>query len=253
MTMRDNRTGIQVIARAAAILRSLNEADGLSLGQLAQKLQLPRSTVQRIVGALASEGLAATDGGAGNIRIGPAISGLAGRPRADIAQLCRPHLEALSAKTRETVDLARLDGDHLIFIDQIIGTQRLRTVSSVGERFPLHCTANGKAALSCLNRADALALAKGDLRRFTPNSLTSLSRLRSALDEVRTTGIAYDLEEHSLGISAIGVGFQSGQGGSVHAISVPMPTQRFAAKQKSVTAAIVAARAGILAELERLA
>ena len=66
-------------------------------------------------------------------------------------------------------------------------------------------------------------------------------------------GIAFDREEHSLGISAIGVGFQSGPGGPIHAISVPMPTQRFAAKQKSVTAAIVAARAGILAELERLA
>lgn len=54
----ENGSGVQVIARAAAILRSLkNESDGLSLGQIAERVGLPRSTVQRIVGALHAESL----------------------------------------------------------------------------------------------------------------------------------------------------------------------------------------------------
>ena len=43
--------------------------------------------------------------------------------------------------------------DHLVFIDQVIGSQRLRTVSAVGETFPLYCTANGKAYLADLDDA----------------------------------------------------------------------------------------------------
>ena len=47
--------------------------------------------------------------------------------------------------------------DHLVFIDQVIGSQRLRTVSAVGETFPLHCTANGKAYSPHSRRGDRKA------------------------------------------------------------------------------------------------
>ena len=48
----ESRSGIQVIARAAAVLRELKgNTSGMSIGQIAERLELPRSTVQRIVGA----------------------------------------------------------------------------------------------------------------------------------------------------------------------------------------------------------
>jgi DNA-binding IclR family transcriptional regulator len=47
---KNNKNGIQVIARAATILRLLKtNQSGLSLGQIAAQADLPRSTVQRIV------------------------------------------------------------------------------------------------------------------------------------------------------------------------------------------------------------
>ena len=63
-----------------------------------------------------------------------------------------------SHRTQETVDLAVLRGDALVFIDQIAGTQRLRAVSSIGEAFPLTSTANGKACLALLDGARAQGL-----------------------------------------------------------------------------------------------
>ena len=51
----------------------------------------------------------------------------------------------------ETVDLSAVKGDHLVFVDQVTGSQRLRAVSAVGETFPLYCTANGKAYLAQLD------------------------------------------------------------------------------------------------------
>ena len=48
--------GVQVIARAASVLRALEgKPDGLSLAQIAREVGLARSTVQRIVAALAAE------------------------------------------------------------------------------------------------------------------------------------------------------------------------------------------------------
>ena len=67
------------------------------------------------------------------------------RCASDFITLARPLLERLSGGTaHETVDLSTVKKDHLVFIDQVIGSQRLRAVSAVGDTFPLYCTANGK-------------------------------------------------------------------------------------------------------------
>src|SRR5262245_44686355 len=154
-----NRTGeknqVQVIARAAAILRALEDAaPGLSLGQIAQRVNLARSTVQRIVGALEAERLVIAASPTGLVRLAPTILRLAASVRTDFVSLARPFIVKLSNELRETVDLATVKRDQLVFIDQVIGSHRLRTVSAVGETFPLYCTANGKAYLAELDDAE---------------------------------------------------------------------------------------------------
>ena len=129
---------VQVIARAASIMRALEDTTtGLSLGEIAIKVGLARSTVQRIVAALESEKLVVAASPAGRVRLGPTILRLAGSVRTDFVALAKPFLVELSKELHETVDLASIKGDHLVFIDQVIGSQRLRTVSAVGESFPL--------------------------------------------------------------------------------------------------------------------
>src|SRR5271165_4980583 len=123
---------VQVIARAAAILRALeDEAAGLSLGQIAQRVNLARSTVQRIVGALAAEKFLIAASPNGRVRLGPTILRLAASARTDFVAAARPFLIELSNELKETADLAIVKNDHLVFVDQVIGSQRLRTVSAV--------------------------------------------------------------------------------------------------------------------------
>ena len=126
----------------------------MSLGQIAQRVNLARSTVQRIVAALEAEKFLMAASPTGRVRLGPTILRLAASARTDFVAIARPFLvAALEANCKETVDLAVVKKDHLMFIDQVIGSQRLRTVSAVGETFPLHCTANGKAYLAELDDA----------------------------------------------------------------------------------------------------
>jgi DNA-binding IclR family transcriptional regulator len=150
-------SGIQVIARAAAILRALeDEPTGLSLGQIAERVKLARSTVQRIVGALAAEHLliAATPGA--GVRLGPALVRLASSTNVELDQLLRPALVKLSRTLKEE-QWTRLLGKNL--------------------------------------------------RSYTQHTRTELGVLQREVEDCRRSQIAYDREEHTEGIAAVGTAF----------------------------------------------
>ncbi len=224
------KLGIQVISRAAAILRVCSASKaGLSLGEIAAELALPRSTVQRIVNALVTEGLLQTNGSHHSIRIGIGLHAIALAQRVDVVEIAHTFLKELSQKTGETVDLAELKSDHLVFVDQVSGSQRLRTISSVGEIFPLHNTANGKAALSFMTDNDVVSR----LRSTIDIKPASLNLLLSEIQLARLKGFAEDNDEHMEGISAIGTAFQT-RTGNIFAISIPMPSVRFQSKKQQL-------------------
>lgn len=241
--------GVQVIARAAQILRALEgEPNGLSLSQLSERLRLPRSTVHRVVTALAAEGLLAAASPNGRVRLGPEIARLALASRRELRVELRPHLQRLFDVLNETVDCAVLDGDHLRLIDQIAAPHRLRGTSSVGATFPLHCTANGKAVLAELSPDEVARVLPTRLRRCTASTVTVRADLMAALDEIRWAKVAFDREEHTTGISAAGIAVRD-PFGALAAISVPMSTQRLAGREAEVAEALLAARADILRTL----
>lgn len=233
-----DRNGIQVIARAAAILRAIeHEPSGLSLGELATRLKLARSTVQRIVGALTDEGLLISAGPRNGVTLGPVLARLAAAAIIDTERLIRPVLQRLSAATGETVDLSVLQGNRAVFVDQVMGGSRLVAISAIGEMFPLHCTANGKALLSRLPRDRCDRLLAGPLQRYTGATITDRAALAAALAEVQRTGIAWDVGEHSEGICAVGSAFVDPLGRDF-AISIPVPESRFAEKRDALAAAL---------------
>jgi len=237
-----SKSQVQVIARAAAILRALEkEAAGLSLGQIAQRVNLARSTVQRIVAALEAEKFVIAASPNGRVRLGPALLRLASSVHMDFVALARPFLLKLSNELHETVDLAIIKKDKLIFVDQVVGSQRLRAVSAVGETFPLYCTANGKAYLAQLDDQAIEQLIGRSYEARTPKTLTTLEALLADLRDVRKTGVGLDREEHSLGICAAGVVLRDLLGNHV-AISVPVPTLRFQAHQDMIVRRLLATK-----------
>jgi len=245
-----DRNQVQVIARAAAILRALEgENGGLSLAQIAQRVKLARSTVQRIVASLAAEKILIAASPNGRVRLGPTILRLAASVKSDIVAMARPFITRLSAELHETVDLALVRNDHLVFIDQVTGSQRLRTVSAVGETFPLYCTANGKAYLSRLD-ADAIERLIGrTYEARTPKTLTKLDALIADIRLARKTGVAYDREEHTLGICAVGVALDDPHGSAL-AISVPVPSQRFHQQHALIAERLLATKSAMQANFD---
>jgi len=240
----DRRTGIQVLARAANVLRCLAESnEGLTLAQIASRVGVARSTVHRIVVALEEEAwVRSTPTG---YRPGPGL--LALMPRAGVVGAdLRPFLVELSRELNETVDLSVLTGHTMTFIDQVVAPRLLRTVSAIGRSFPIHCTANGKVVLANHDEDAVRALLPTSLPRLTSSTITDLETLKQELELVRRSGVALDREEHTIGICAVGCALVAADGGWF-AISVPVPAQRFYGQEERLAAALLRCREDVLA------
>ena len=249
---RASRSGIQVIARAAKILRILeSEREGLSLGQIAKRAGLPRSTVQRIVQSLALEQFVIAATPNARVMLGPAILRMASNTRFEFASFVRPYLDRLAEETGETVDLSLRRADRMIFIDQIRSRHRLSAVSATGESFSIFCTANGKAALALLGDDEVRALLPDPLPAETPNTITDPNALLAEVDAIRGRLYAEDNEEHTEGISAIGVAFHDSDG-RTFAVSMPVPTARFQRSRDALIAALLKTRRDLLQAIHRV-
>lgn len=223
-----------MLRRAAAALDEIAAEPGqLRLVDIGERLGLAKSTARRLLVGLVEVGLASLDSH-GHFSLGERLRGFGGDAGAHISAIFRPTIERVARATDgETVDLSVLRGQRMWFVDQIESSHRLRAVSAIGVRFPLNGTANGKAALAALDDADAEAA----LARLSPDIADGLRR---EISEIRGTGIAFDRDEHTPGISAAAIA-QRAVGDNVIAISVPVPTERFLEKKERIVSALRAA------------
>nr|WP_320134066.1 IclR family transcriptional regulator [uncultured Holophaga sp.] len=234
-------SGIRVIARAADILLALsNHPDGLSLREIAQLVRLPRSTVQRIVYSLEEANLVIAASPTSGFRLGPTLTLLAEAVRPfDIARMARPLILQLASETGETVDLSILTHGKAVVVDQISGVHPLKAVSTTGSSLPLHGTAIGKALLAALPQRELEAIKPHlQLKALTRNTNLSWDKLMPELETVRETGLAFDHEEYMIGISSVATVLR-GPGGELAAVSLPVPSERFRAKEKQLVEALV--------------
>ena len=143
---------IQVLSRAFQILKIIKKERDvkISLGKIAKISNLPRSTVQRIVNSLVKENFLSQSQEKGII-IGNEIYKLAATNSYDVVRSLSPIINALSNKTRETVDLSILKDNHMLLLDRVLGTYRLGVNSKIGLKLPMSTTASGKSALSLLD------------------------------------------------------------------------------------------------------
>lgn len=237
-----DRSSIQVITRAAAILRCLeSEPSGLSLGEIAKRIGLPRSTVQRLVDALALEQLLELHG-AGGVRLGSALMRLASHSHVDITQQAGPFLEKLAQQTGESAVLETANGDNLMILHSVVSHQALRVAPVAGNMFSIYATSGGKILLSRMDDETVVKLVGPTLKSLTPETPT-LDQLLVQLAEIRKDGFAYDFNEHTPGVGAIAVGLQTPQGN--YAIDVVGPVWRLKSSIDAIKCALLVCQDGL--------
>jgi DNA-binding IclR family transcriptional regulator len=241
----DKTQGIQVIARAAAILRALGP-EPMSLGALARETNLPRSTVQRIVDALAAEQL--VEAGEDGVRPGWGLQRLTTVGEVDVVSVVHPHLEWLFGQTRETVDLAMGQGKEVVFLDHIVCDQTLRVVPIIERPRALHLMANGKAILSAMSDATVRKLLDGRRGRSGGADRVDPAALLKELAGIRSSGFAFDRAGHAEGVHAVGTPVRV-EGLRPYALSIAAPSCRFEAGLAKFKSALRECRRRVEADL----
>lgn len=243
--------GIQVITRAAKILDALGATpNGMSLGEIAQSVDLPRSTVQRIVGALDSVQLVRSHG-VGGVRLGPALLRLIANVHTDVVAIAQPWLQALCDATGETVSLARASGLQLAIVHYVVADRELRVVPRIGMNLPLYSTSGGRALLALDSDEAAKELVGEAYQAITELTVRDFPALLAHLTEIRHTGLAYDRGETLEGISTMAVAIDTILGR--FSISLLIPSARFQLNEERNRAEILKCKDALIDEIGKAA
>ena len=220
---------VQSVDRAVSILEMLAHDGESGVTTIADELGVHKSTAFRLIAALERRGLVEQDVERGKYRLGVGILRLAGATtaRLDVVQETRPLARALAAETGETVNIAVRSEGAALYLDQIAGTSSLQSHNWVGQRIPLHATANGKVLLSGLTPDQITTELGPRLRAYTPTTITSIKKLLVDIEAVREAGYAVVVDELEMGLTAIAAPLHNVHGDVIASLSVSGPTFRF--------------------------
>ena len=197
--------------------------------ELLEKSPFPKATLYRFLQTLTSQGMLAYDPERQTYSLGVRLVRLAHAAwsQSSLAQVARPHVDALSREAGETVHLAQLDHGQVLYLDKRNSKDPIEMFSQAGKVGPAYCTGVGKAMLAFLGEADlARLLPQQSFHRFTPKTLTSAEALRTELSRIRARGYAFDDEEHEPGIICIAAPILTPAGRVLGALSVTTSTAR---------------------------
>ena len=203
----------------------VRKARGLSVQQVANELELHKSTASRMLQTLVSRGYATPSRPSGRgYRLGPALQmySTLRETRQRLSELARPLLTELVAQTGECAHTAVSAGTAVLVIDDVETTNPLRVVGGKGRKVPLHCTSAGKVLL-----AYGLATMPDELPSRTPRTITNPQMLAIHLHEVAERGYGLDDEENDIGVRCISAPVFDGPGGApLGCIGIDGPASR---------------------------
>lgn len=219
---------LNTLEKCVRILTLFGEATPvLSVAEIACRVDLPRSTAYRYVAALRTH-LFVEEAPGGGYRLGSRILELASTmSRKPLREIALPHMERIARETGETVLLCGLREHVGVCLEKVDGTHALRVSYELGDTYPLHAAATGKAILALLDPAErAQVVREVGLPRFTPTTITSESDLRRELAKVRAKGYAESDGESIAGTHGIAASIVTAAGRVVGSVGVSVPHLR---------------------------
>ncbi len=199
------------------------------VSELARHLDIGKSTAHRLLATMTEERILEQDAETGRYRLGIAIVDLAGAvaTQYDLHEAVLTPMTELRQRSGETVQVAVLDGREVVYVERLDSPNTLRTFLEVGRRNHAHCTATGKALLSCLpERVLEKTLNGWVLAPVTPHTIINIKQFRLVLKDARENGYAENWHESEVGVVSIGAPIHARDGHVVAALSIAGPSER---------------------------
>ncbi|HEY61836.1 MAG: IclR family transcriptional regulator [Anaerolineales bacterium] len=228
--MRKQGKLIGSVQRALNILNLFNDRHPeLGITDIANFLDLPKSTAAGLVKTLLKNNYLAQNESTRKYRLGFKIVERARLllNQFDLRQIAHSDLEKLRNQCNESINLAVLDGSHVVYIERLHGNNILSMRSEIGKREYAHSTALGKAILANLPIEEISEfISSHDFVSVTPKTITTPVDFLTELQKIRQQGFAIDDEENEPGGRCVAAPIIDYKGKPIAAISISVPIQR---------------------------
>lgn len=234
---------IQSLERAIKVLSAFEMNHELSFQQLLEKVDLPKTTIHRLIKTFVSSGLIERDSEEQTYKLGLKLIEL-GAIAASTRKLTGSKVEGilrdLTQQCGETVSISILDGYETVIIEKIESRQSMRVTSQIGKRSPIHCSASGMVlvALKPLDQIEKI-INEASLTKYTNDTLTDPELLLDRLREIKNQGYAIDAGELKKEQVCISAPIWDSKGRPYAAVTASGPRSRVEEKGLSTVAQLV--------------
>ncbi|CAN5422585.1 IclR family transcriptional regulator [soil metagenome] len=221
-------SSVRSIERAFSVLSALGDGP-MGVTDVSERVDLPKSTVARMLASLAQEGAVEQVPGDTRYRLGPRIVSLAAGivPTRNLVALARPVLVELASAVGEAAGLSVVDGFVVHYIDQVDTAHQVLVRDWTGSRLPIHAVSSGQIFLAHLAPSAVDRFLADPLERFTPRTLIEPAALRERIRRIQLDGYVWGRDEFAEGIDSVAAGIADAAGMVSAAVHVHGPAYRF--------------------------
>ncbi len=237
---------VKSVDRITRILRSIGEAkDGLTNSDLAKSLDLPKSTLSKLLASLTSYEWLNLDSTTKRYKLGPLLLFLGGRyiDHLELVQLGHRFLMRLKEETGETAAMEVPNGQEVVMVARVLADDAKMTneklagevqrLTQLGQRAPLYATASGKSILAHRTDSEIHQYLKSiKLIPLTKRTITDPGKLQRELKKIRAASLAYNYKELNSGTVAIAAPVFDLYGRVIAALAIITPDFRFGKEKK---------------------
>jgi IclR family KDG regulon transcriptional repressor len=232
----------KAVVKTMNILENLSKERSLGVTELSNRVtglssntRMHKSTVYRFLSSLKELGYVTQDPDTEQYSMTLKLFeiGIAVRDRMELWREAQPVIKQIAQATGETVHLATLDDDRLVYLGKIESSKSLRVsmMSRVGQSAPTYCTGLGKTLLSYLSAQRVTEILKKEkVVPFTKKTITNRAVLDRELETIRRRGYGIDDEEHEIGVRCVAAPVRDNQGNVIAAVSISVPSVRLDCK-----------------------
>lgn len=220
---------IQSLDRGLHILFILAEHRSRGVTELADDLQVNKSTVFRLLETMEMRGLVQKDEVTAKYRLGIGVLQISDGliKNLDILGTAKPILKQLTTVTKESSHLCTLTGEKVYIVDQVKSDQVMKVSAAIGQEEPIYCSSVGKSILAHLPEEKLnKIIEETEFIRFTKKTITCKEELMEDLARVRERGYAIDDEELSEGVCCVAAPIFNFKGDVKNSIGISGPTLR---------------------------
>ncbi|MCG7336259.1 IclR family transcriptional regulator [Sporosarcina sp. ACRSM] len=194
------------VKNAMRILRLFNaKQKELGLTNIAEQIQIPKSTAHRMVSILMKENFLSQNPRTGKYRLGLSLLTLGGviSTHHEMYKEALPTVHSLVNRLNETAHICLLENDEVAYLFRKESERQHRLITQIGRKNPIHCTSEGLCILAFQDQKTIERVLAMPMYPYTPASFTLPEQVLEELEKIRQRGYAFSKDQFYEGFVGI--------------------------------------------------